>query len=475
MSFPFGEMLSHHEESWGCSSLVQLFCFDSIWNTQKVSLLKSSITTANKTLLSGKEEKQHDECPWTSLPDDIMELIMKRLCLEDCLGLREICTPWRDTVANAIANKHCHPLPELPLLVLFNPLLKLPVLGLFTHCQPSPVFSLRTEGLLYPKRRLLETLQTIRGSVEGWMIVSEYSNLLSLSLSLTIFFFNPVTNAKVFVPSVLKFPSNSPLQADKLLLKKMVASSKPDCLDCFLVGLFSDYCHIRFCRLSDKSWTTIEADKDTGVHFMDVEIIDTKLYATTSNSILVWDLQDSSDYPPKPKLLATVPPRPRVISTVTGSQRFDRGIVYDSLAKDDALGDLFLIHMFINVAYETRHVGYLNIVTEFVAPLELTRVEVFKLNTSNETNQWIKVDNLGDLVLFRDSTKCMVMSRASLNSSEELIKENSIYFGLSYACAGDPSKSIQLGMICLTDNSIKYFTLEKSSPRPLPFWFVPSV
>ncbi|XP_061375144.1 uncharacterized protein LOC133317299 [Gastrolobium bilobum] len=324
MSFPFGEMLSHHEESCGCSSFFQLFCFDSIWKTQKVSLLKSR-TTANKTLLSGKEEKQH-ECTWTSPPDDIMELIMKRLCLKDCLGLSEICTPWRDIVANAIANKHFHRFPELPLLVLFTPLT---VLRLLTHCQPSPVFSLRTKRLFYPKRPLFEKRQTVRGSVEGWMIVSEYSNGFSLSLSVTIFFFNPVTNAKVFVPSVLKFPSNSPLLADKL---------------------------------SDKSWTTIEVDKDTGVHFLDVEIIDTKL-----------------------------------------------GKVFASLAKDDALGDLFLIHMFINVAYETRHVGYLNKVTEFVAPPELTRVEVFKLNTSNETNQWIKVDNLGDRVLFRDVFKGMVV------------------------------------------------------------------
>ncbi|XP_061346554.1 uncharacterized protein LOC133292194 [Gastrolobium bilobum] len=283
------------------------------------SLLKSR-TTSNKTL-SGREEQKH-ECTWTSLPDDIMELITKRLCLKDCLGLREICTPWRDFVANAIANKHCLPLPELPLLVL-------------KYNESSTVFSLRTERLLYPKRPLIDTMQTIQGSVEGWMIVSEYSNVGSPSPSLTIFFFNPTF------------------------------------------------------------WTTIEADKDTRVHFKDVEIIDTNMYARTSNSILVWDLQESSDNPPKPKVLAMLPPRPPPVSIVTGNQRFYRGKVFPCLVKDDALGELFLIYMFFNCVYETRHVGYLNIVTKCVAPPEMTRVEVFKLKTSNETNQWIKVDNMG--------------------------------------------------------------------------------
>ncbi|XP_061343747.1 uncharacterized protein LOC133289765 [Gastrolobium bilobum] len=454
-------MLSNQYYSSLVQLFFQLFCFDSIWNTPKVSLLKSR-TSANKTLLSGKEEKKH-ECTWTSLPDDIMELIMKRLCLKDFLGLREICTPWRDTVANAIANKHCHPLPELPVIVLFK------------YQESSTVFSLRTESLVYPKRPLFEKLQ-ILGSVEGWMIVSEYCKVSSRSV--TIFFINPVTNARVFVPSVLNFPTNSPLPAaNKKLIQKMVASSKPDCLDCFLVCLFCDECHIRFCRLSDKSWTTIEADKDAGVHFMDVEIIDTKLYARTFNSILVWDLQDSSDYPSKPKVLAMLPPRPPLVLTVTGNQRFVRGKVLTCLAKDDASGDLFLIHRFCNLAYETQNVGYLNTITKFVTPPEMTRVEVFKLNTiSTETNnQWIKVDNMGDCVLFVSHFKCMVMSRAALNSSEELIKENSIYFAFSYPCAGDTWAGIQLGMICLTDNNIKYFTLEKSSPRPFPFWFVPSV
>ncbi|XP_061376068.1 uncharacterized protein LOC133318126 [Gastrolobium bilobum] len=449
-------MASHNEKSCSCSSLVQLFCFDSIWNKVKVSLLKSR-TTANKTL-SGKEEKK-DECTWTSLPDDIMELIMKRLCLKDCLGLREICTPWRDTVANAIANKHCHPLPELPLIVV-------------KYKESSTVFRLRTERLLYTKRPLFEKMQSIRGSVEGWMIVSEYSNVGSL----TIFFFNPVTNARVFVPSVLNFPSNSPLQADKLLMKKMVASSKPDCLDCFLVCLFNDYCHITFCRLSDKSWTTIEADKDTGVHFMDVEIIDTKLYALTFKSILIYDLQDSSDNPPKPKVLAMLPPTPRVVSTVTGNQRFDRGKVFPCLVKDDALGDLFLIYMFYNCAYEAQHAGYLSTVTEYLTPSEMTRVEVFKLKTSNETNQWIKVDNLGDHVLFVGYIKSTVMSRAALNSTEKLITGNIIFFAFRFYCAPNPWTGVQLGSIFLDDNSVRYFTMEKSSPCvPFPFWFVPSL
>ncbi|XP_061346553.1 uncharacterized protein LOC133292193 [Gastrolobium bilobum] len=457
-------MTSHSEESSACSSLLaQTHCVDSTQMEQAEStLIRESNSKENN--LSVKEEKKRNS-RWANLPDDVLELIMKRLSLKDYLGLRAICSPWRATVANAILNKHCHPLPELPLVVLNS------------H-ESYTFFNLRTERLLCPKTPLFKNMQTFHGSVEGWMIVSEYVNVASLN----IFFFNPVTNARVFVPSMLNFPSNSPRQ-DNLLLGKMVASSRPDCSGCFLVGLFDDYCHIAFCRISVESWSTIEADKDSGVHFIDVEIIDTKLYARTDrslNTILVFDLQDFSDEPPKPKVLAMIPvPQvPPPVSRLFGNIRFDRGNLLIFLAKDDAIGELFLIYMFCNSAYETHNVGYMNLVMQYVTPPTITRVDVFKLNTSNETNQWIKVDNLGDRVMFLGGNKCLVMSRAALNSTEELIAGNSIYFIVEFHCPANPRVVFRLGMISLTDNSIKYkyFSLVKSSPFPPNLsWFVPSV
>ncbi|XP_061356406.1 uncharacterized protein LOC133300836 [Gastrolobium bilobum] len=385
---------------------------------------------------------------------------MRRLCLVDYLGLRAICSPWRSTVANAIANKHCHPLPELPLVVLQS-------------VKSCTFFSLSTGRVLCPKRPLFVKMQICHGSVEGWMIMSEYANVGSL----IIFFFNPVTNARIWVPSLLSFPTKSPLQAN-LFMGKMVASSIPHhSSNSFLVGLFNDRFHITFCKLFDKSWTTIEADKDTGVRFVDVEIIDRKLFVatgTSSNLILVYDLQDSSNGPPRPKVIIMLPPRPPTISSMFGNENLVEDNVHIHLAKDHASGELFLIYTFYDSVHETRHVGYLNMVTEYVIPPQIFNIEVFKLDTRNENNKWMKVDNLGDRVLFLSGYKSMVMSRAALNSTEELITGNSIFFAMKCNCPEDPWAGLQIGMICLTDNSIKYFSVEKSSPFiPYPTWFVP--
>lgn len=428
--------------------------------------------TQNKQ--SGKEEEKEENITWTQLPEDILEQIMKRLSISDWLRLRAVCSTLRDTVANAIANKHCHPLPELPQVFL-------------QADKDMRFFSLGTGLEHYPKTQILEQNQVCHGSIEGWLIVSEYVERSSMTIS----FFNPVTSARVFVPPQLYFPTNSPLKDDKLFLGKMVASSTPDCSDsdCFLAGLFIDFCHIAIYRLFDQSWTMIETDKDSGIYFMDLEIIGSKLYVRTDNSlgsILVYDLRkiEPSEVPSKPKVLVSIPRIwPPPASSIIGNQRIDYGHPIISLAKDEALGELYLIYMFCNSQYETQHVGYLNIVTQFVAPPRIKRVEVYKLDTSEEPNVWQQKERLDDHVAFVSNCKSMVMSRDALNCSEELIRGNSVYFAVSYECPKDPWSGLQLGVIDLTNNisdgSIEYFSVKKTSDDhgavPYPMWFVPSV
>ena len=74
-----------------------------------------------KAILVGKEESEEsNSSKWPSLPDDVLELILKRLRLKDYLTVAAVCSSWRVTVSNAIANKHCLPLPE-PSLSLLKP------------------------------------------------------------------------------------------------------------------------------------------------------------------------------------------------------------------------------------------------------------------------------------------------------------------------------------------------------------------
>jgi len=367
----------------------------------------------------------------TNLPVDVLELIMKRLPLKNYLRLRAICRSCRNTVSNIIENKHCCPLPELP--------------------------TLSTKSL---------------GSIDGWLIVIDESE----EGFAKIFFLNPVTDVRIAIPSKLYLPSNSKSSniGDRIpYVIKMTASSKPNCdgSDCYLVGLLSDYCHIAIYKLFENSWTIIEPDKDSQTYFMDIEIIGTKLYVTdsSSDSVLVYDLKDSSNGPPKAERLSVFPRRP------AGSSLY-----ISFLAKDKTLRELYFISMFFNGEIETQqHVSdHFKVVSVFAKPPQVTSFEVFKLDTNKSPTELQNV-KLEDRVAFVSNVNSMVMRRDELNYNKELIRRNTIYFAFSFPCPNiNPSTSLEFGMFCLNDRSIEYFPEETSKHGDVaycPSWFVPSL
>jgi len=229
----------------------------------------------------------------TNLPVDVLELIMKRLSLKDCLGLRAICRSCRKTISNVIENKHCCHLPELPLVVLLSK-------------NSRFYYSLSTKSLHHLRAPLWQRTNNCFGSVEGWLIVGEFSE----EGFVKFFFLNPVTDVRIMKPSKLHLPSNYSVHRGNILssVRKMVASSKPNCDGsyCYLVGLLSDIRHTVIYKLFDKSWTSVEPDKDSRTYFTDVEIIGTKFYLSdiSSNSLFVYDLKDSTNGPPKAEVSA---------------------------------------------------------------------------------------------------------------------------------------------------------------------------
>jgi hypothetical protein len=375
----------------------------------------------------------------TNLPVDVLERIMKCLPLKDYLRLRAICRYCRKTVSNIIENKHCCPLPELPSLSTKS-----------LHCLRTPL--LRDD--------------TCIGSVDGWLIVSDNSE----NGFEKIFFLNPVTDVRITIPSKLYLPSIIGQRIS--FVRKMTASSKPNCdgSDCYLAGLLSDYCHIAIYKLFEKSWTIVEPDKDSGTYFTDIEIIDTKLYVTdsSSDSILVYDLKDSTtNGPPKAEVLAELPRRP----AGSGSS-----ICSSFLAKDKTLRELYFISMFYNGEIETQRVvsDRFQLFTAFARPPQVTSFKVFKLDTNKSPIGWQNV-KLEDKVAFVSNWKSMVFSRDELNYSEELVG-NSIYFAITFPCPRlNPPTSLEFGMFCLNDSSIKYFPEEtiKHGDVFYPLWFVP--
>ncbi|AES81777.1 putative F-box domain-containing protein [Medicago truncatula] len=98
----------------------------------------------------------------TNLPVDVFELILKRLPLRDCLGLRAICRSCRKTVSNVIENKHyCH-LPELPLVFLRSK-------------NSRFYYNLSTESVHHRNTLLWQSTHECLGSIEGWLIVGDFS------------------------------------------------------------------------------------------------------------------------------------------------------------------------------------------------------------------------------------------------------------------------------------------------------------
>jgi len=394
----------------------------------------------------------------TNLPVDVLELIMKRLHLKDYLGLRATCCSCRRTASNFIENKRCCHLPELPLV--------------FLKSQKSRfLFSLSTKSLHRLRTPQLGRNNRCLGSVEGWLIVGDFSEKGFAKFFLS----NPVTDVRITIPSKLHLPSSA--QCDGILyVIKMVASSKPNCdgSDCYLVGLLSDFCHIAIYKLFDKSWIIVEPDKDSRTYFMDVEIIGTKLYVNdrSSDSILVYDLKDSVNGPPKAKMLIELPEINPPESSIISNQ------CTMFLAKDEVLRELYLFYMFSNVEVKNHHVvsDDLIISTSFVKPPQITIFEVFKLDTDKDSIGWQNV-KLEDRVSFVSSYKSMVMSRDVLNCNKELIGGNIIYFAVSFECPINPWSGLELGMFCLNDSSIKYFPVEtsKHGEVPYPLWFVPSL
>ncbi|OIW01352.1 hypothetical protein TanjilG_20534 [Lupinus angustifolius] len=414
-------------------------------------------------------EKDEEHSKWTHIPSDILEMIMKRLNLIDFLRTSVVCSSWNATFTQAIANKHIKPLPELPIVILQSHRISI---------SASSVLSIKLEevcSVINENTMLLESHHRYHGIVEGWMILS-----ISLFVGITniIFFFNPVTSDVVLVPLPLKFPSNSPIPSrSNLKMGRMVASSSPKCKDCVLVCLFTDYAHIAYCRVNyDKSWTMIEAKGDAW-NFLDVEFFNGKLYVRTymaSTSMLVYDLQDSTDNPPNPIVLGEIPPiRPLTESMTHENQIYVKGDVIRFLTIGYAAEELLLVYLYNNYVSESGNVGYMNVIKQYASPPQVTKCEVFKLDT--RSNEWVKLDHLGDRMIFLGYNKSYVMSRTLLNCNGELTTENSVYFALYLPCP-EPWLNPQLGRLCMTDNTIKYFPMEDFSVEldACPSWFLPS-
>ncbi|XP_054779013.1 uncharacterized protein LOC129286933 isoform X2 [Prosopis cineraria] len=413
---------------------------------------------------------------WSQIGDDVLGFILKHLGVIDYLQTLAVCSSWRSTVLKCIANKHCLPSPELPLLFLQT--MEMENLHFFNLARGRVFNSI---GLSH------ELFHHCYGTICGWMIMVEAFNNSFSNVKETdarIFFFNPITNAKIYMPSRLKVKSK---------IKVIVASTEPNDPNCVVVCLFYHHFVFAFSWISNDSWTIIEENVSTALAFLHIEIIDGKLYALTQavlNSIVFYDLRKE---PVKPEILARLPERRfAIIRRKTGPLDFiydgdgrilnsweAQGDILRTLVVDSSSGELLLIYLIYNSVF--RFNGILNDTArkEYTSPPKIVDSKVFKLDMSKEP-KWIEVKNLGNRMLFIGYWKSFVVSNDALQCPKEFIKENCIYFAYRFPCVKgitDEWKGLRIGRHRRIDKMVDYYTCERSSftEVPYPVWFIPSL
>ncbi|XP_054776484.1 uncharacterized protein LOC129284981 isoform X1 [Prosopis cineraria] len=414
---------------------------------------------------------------WSLIGDDVLGFILKHLGVIDYLQTLAVCYNWRSIAIKCIANKHCLPSPELPLLFLQTMEMKnLP----FFDLPRGRVFN--STGLSH------EFFHHCYGTIRGWMIMVEsFNNSFDYvqETDVRIFFFNPIMNAKVYIPSRLKVKSK---------IRNIVASTEPNDPNCVVACLFHRSYVFAFSWISNESWTIVKEDVSTALAFMHAEIIDGKLYALTNNSLLnslvFYDLQKE---PIKPKILARLPKkRFPIIRGKTGPEDFiydgdgcilnsweSHGDILRTLAIDPSSGELFLTYLVCNSIFRLKEM--LNDTTgkEYTSPPKIVDSQVFKLDMSKEP-RWIEVKNLGNRMLFIGYWKSFVVSNDALQCPKEFIKGNCIYFAYRFPCVKgitDEWKGLRIGRHRRMDKMVDYYTFERSSftEVPYPIWFIPSL
>ncbi|XP_062017169.1 uncharacterized protein LOC133733553 [Rosa rugosa] len=376
------------------------------------------------------------------LADDILQLIAQRLYISDYLVFRQVCPNWRAAVDRGLATRSCPPAPQLPWLLLHN------FYGLWTS--PGNQYSLDAlyiERHQYSFRRAPTSFRSeimsspvsysfryCVGSIESWLIVAIYQRCRKNNSSTVVnFFFNPVSRARVMLPSKDSF------------LMKIVASSPPAPTtrlqqkqhNCFVAAL-SYGNRLGICRPTDTSWTVIETID--GLDYKDIEIIDQKLYVVCREKlrdnkyyVLEFDILSEDDNVTRAKYncrLCIDIPNFSVLNS----------ILYPCLAKDSASKELFIIRSRSLIRKGFR---------------------VYKMESKTDGEPSCKeATDLGDRTLFLSNKSNKVINDKTLG-------KNCIYF--AYDLEGG------FGVYSLADRSIKrvYFPTDYSFSSRETIWFTP--
>lgn len=449
-------------------------------------------------------ESTEDSSRWSrELPEDIMQLVLQRLCISDFFRCRAVCVSWKTTVDMAIATKFCRPAPELPWLMLCshpfstndNCFLSLTDDQKFI-CKSNPTYNMKRGDCV--------------GSIEGWLIMADSAlwrpegfmkpssfyvyNHESSTFSIDYFFLNPLSGARVMLPSSQSTLPCHCTNGHCFWIVKVAASSVPTSQHCFVASLCRKG-HLAFSRPNDKSWTLIDQREAGELLFRDIEIIDGKIYAATkelreaSKVLMVFEVQYGNGPPSyMAERLVMLEPSPVSnmfldIRTINGVE-FHTNLEAISLAKDSVSEELFMIFRRTNYALadDPPFPWYVICGADFVIPPQTQAFRVFKMEWKINGPQWVEVFDLGDRILFVAVAGSKMISTSNcLNYnglSDQTFERNCIYFAYHTPCLASPSTGQSFGVFSLTNRNIRRVPFAKEHSLTLlfsrPVWFTPN-
>ncbi|KAM5560190.1 hypothetical protein ABKV19_021384, partial [Rosa sericea] len=143
---------------------------------------------------------------WSNgLPQEILLLILQRLCISDYLVSSKVCVSWRAAVEMSITKKSCLPAPQLPRLLLSSPShhyiisFQIKDQTCFVSDGNRKLVSLESyaSDIVYFLKKDQSRFWAVYclGSIEGWLIMAKGYPIIN-------FFLYPVSGARVMLPSL---------------------------------------------------------------------------------------------------------------------------------------------------------------------------------------------------------------------------------------------------------------------------------
>ncbi|KAI4336727.1 hypothetical protein L6164_015218 [Bauhinia variegata] len=341
----------------------------------------------------GMEMEREIGVDWAELPPEIIEIISKSLIIYgDYLRFRAVCRNWRSPVPKTPN----HLPPQLPWLML--PLHHCP-----TYQSRRAFFDLsnnRTHFLNLPEA---SHRRRNCGSSHGWLVI--------LDDTPEILLVNPLTRAKVHLPSLCTFPSvinfnYSDVGREYVLrnyvgqlytlnlrqmrnsyIKKIILSSSPLQSNEFTaLAILTHTGNLAFCKNGDQSWTLI--DEQAQYHWEDAVYHNGLFYAVNKRGLIaVCDVK------------GLLPPR---VSIIDAPGCVDGDLQYLVFSGEE----LLLVIRYLEPQYDDM-VGDSNLVYRTVG------FSVFKMNWNMP--EWLKIETLGDRMLFIGENSSLSLSASDFS------------------------------------------------------------